>query len=151
MNFEGPVIGPSVDHAFVVVDPAPEVDAHVNADLSLGLGLWRGGRSGSGVGWGRGLHGNRSSNSLFQSFCLALLGVSTCRAFRISEALDHFFMSKKATALNYLLMRGSVRGGIYMRDVILETNSLKNGHELIGKLAFLNLSKNTSVNSSSEE
>jgi len=29
VDFEGPVVGPSVDHAFVVVDPAAEVDAQV--------------------------------------------------------------------------------------------------------------------------
>jgi hypothetical protein len=28
VDFEGPVVGPSVDHAFVVVDPAAKVGAH---------------------------------------------------------------------------------------------------------------------------
>ena len=38
VDFEGPVIGPSVDHAFVVVDPAAEVDAQIRTVLSLELG-----------------------------------------------------------------------------------------------------------------
>jgi len=29
VDFEGPVVGPSVDHAFVVVDPAAKVGAHL--------------------------------------------------------------------------------------------------------------------------
>ena len=30
VDFEGAVVGPSVDHAFVVVDPAAEVGAHLS-------------------------------------------------------------------------------------------------------------------------
>ena len=53
VDFEGPVVGPSVDHAFVVVDPAAKVGAHVKIVLSLGLGLWYGGRIGLGAGQDR--------------------------------------------------------------------------------------------------
>jgi len=31
VDFEGPVIGPSIDHALVVVDPTAEVGAHLNS------------------------------------------------------------------------------------------------------------------------
>ena len=64
VDFEGAVIGPSVDHAFVVVDSAAKIDAHVKTVLSLELGLWYGGRSGRGADRGRGRCKSQKSSSL---------------------------------------------------------------------------------------